>query len=80
MTTTDPDIRLRLLHFAKLRPARPPRREAGSRRHAELVVVEADHLIGRPTHVSWDQAGALFVAGTNIELGPVELLLNAVKQ
>ena len=32
--------------------------------HAELVVVEADHLIGRPTHVSWEQAGALFVAGT----------------
>ena len=33
--------------------------------HAELVVVEADHLIGRPTHVSWQsRAGALFVAGT----------------
>ena len=32
--------------------------------HAELVVVEADHLVGRPTHVSWEQAGALFVAGT----------------
>ena len=32
--------------------------------HAELVVVEADHLIGRPSHVSWEQAGALFVAGT----------------
>jgi NADPH:quinone reductase-like Zn-dependent oxidoreductase len=32
--------------------------------HAELVVVEADNLIGRPTHVSWEQAGALFVAGT----------------
>ena len=32
--------------------------------HADLVVVEADHLIGRPTHVSWEQAGALFVAGT----------------
>jgi NADPH:quinone reductase-like Zn-dependent oxidoreductase len=32
--------------------------------HAELVVVEAEHLIGRPTHVSWEQAGALFVAGT----------------
>jgi NADPH:quinone reductase-like Zn-dependent oxidoreductase len=32
--------------------------------HAELVVVEADHLIGRPTHVSWEQVGALFVAGT----------------
>ena len=32
--------------------------------HAELVVVEADDLIARPTHVSWEQAGALFVAGT----------------
>src|SRR3984957_20866398 len=32
--------------------------------HAELVVVEADNLISRPAHVSWEQAGALFVAGT----------------
>jgi hypothetical protein len=32
--------------------------------HAELVVIEADNLITRPTHVSWEQAGALFVAGT----------------
>jgi NADPH:quinone reductase-like Zn-dependent oxidoreductase len=32
--------------------------------HAELVVVEADHLVHRPAHVSWEQAGALFVAGT----------------
>ena len=32
--------------------------------HAELVIVEADHLVGRPAHVSWEQAGALFVAGT----------------
>jgi NADPH:quinone reductase-like Zn-dependent oxidoreductase len=31
---------------------------------AELVVVEAGHLIHRPAHVSWEQAGALFVAGT----------------
>jgi NADPH:quinone reductase-like Zn-dependent oxidoreductase len=31
---------------------------------AELVVIEADHLIHRPAHVSWEQAGALFVAGT----------------
>jgi NADPH:quinone reductase-like Zn-dependent oxidoreductase len=31
---------------------------------AELVVVEANHLIHRPAHVSWEQAGALFVAGT----------------
>ena len=32
--------------------------------HAELVVVEADHLVHRPAHVPWEQAGALFVAGT----------------
>jgi NADPH:quinone reductase-like Zn-dependent oxidoreductase len=32
--------------------------------HAELVVVEADHLVHRPAKVSWEQAGALFVAGT----------------
>ena len=31
---------------------------------AELVVVEADHLVHRPARVPWDQAGALFVAGT----------------
>jgi NADPH:quinone reductase-like Zn-dependent oxidoreductase len=32
--------------------------------HAELVVVGADHLVPRPAHVPWEQAGALFVAGT----------------
>jgi NADPH:quinone reductase-like Zn-dependent oxidoreductase len=32
--------------------------------HAELVVVDADHLTARPTHVSWEVAGSLFVAGT----------------
>ena len=31
---------------------------------AELVVVEANHLAHRPAHVPWEQAGALFVAGT----------------
>ena len=31
---------------------------------AELVVVEADNLVPRPQNVSWEQAGALFVAGT----------------
>ena len=31
---------------------------------AELVVVDADHVVYRPAHVSWEQAGALFVAGT----------------
>ncbi|HTB78560.1 MAG TPA: NADP-dependent oxidoreductase [Polyangiaceae bacterium] len=32
--------------------------------HAELVVVDVDHLIRRPANVSWEQAGALFVVGT----------------
>src|ERR1700722_6387502 len=32
--------------------------------HAELVVVDADHLVRRPAHVPWEEAGALFVAGT----------------
>jgi NADPH:quinone reductase-like Zn-dependent oxidoreductase len=31
---------------------------------AELVVVDADHLVHRLAHVSWEQAGALFVAGS----------------
>ncbi len=31
---------------------------------AELVIVDADHLVHRPAHVPWEQAGALFVAGT----------------
>jgi NADPH:quinone reductase-like Zn-dependent oxidoreductase len=31
---------------------------------AEFVVVEAGHLVPRPRNVSWEQAGALFVAGT----------------
>jgi NADPH:quinone reductase-like Zn-dependent oxidoreductase len=31
---------------------------------AELVVVEADDLVPRPANMSWEQAGALFVAGT----------------
>ena len=31
---------------------------------AEFVVVEADNLVLRPANVSWEQAGALFVAGT----------------
>ena len=26
--------------------------------HAELVVVDADHLVRRPSNVSWEQAGA----------------------
>src|SRR5258708_25142665 len=32
--------------------------------HAELVVVEAAHLVHKPAGVSWDTAGALFAAGT----------------
>ena len=31
---------------------------------AEFVVVEADNLVPRPPNVPWEQAGALFVAGT----------------
>jgi NADPH:quinone reductase-like Zn-dependent oxidoreductase len=32
--------------------------------HAELVVAPADQLTPKPPNVSWDAAGALFVAGT----------------
>lgn len=32
--------------------------------HAEYVVVDAGNLTGRPANVPWEQAGALFVAGT----------------
>jgi NADPH:quinone reductase-like Zn-dependent oxidoreductase len=32
--------------------------------HAEYVLVEADHLTPRPQGLPWEQAGALFVAGT----------------
>lgn len=32
--------------------------------HADLVIVEADHIVPRPANVPWEQAGALFVAGT----------------
>ena len=32
--------------------------------HAEFVIVEASDLIHRPHNVSWEVAGALFVAGT----------------
>jgi NADPH:quinone reductase-like Zn-dependent oxidoreductase len=32
--------------------------------HAELVVVDADHLVARPPGVPWEVAGALFVVGT----------------
>jgi len=32
--------------------------------HAEFVLVESGNLVPRPPNVSWEQAGALFVAGT----------------
>ena len=32
--------------------------------HAEYVVVPADHLTPRPANVSWEAAGALYVAGS----------------
>jgi NADPH:quinone reductase-like Zn-dependent oxidoreductase len=32
--------------------------------HAEYVLAEAGHIVRRPANVSWEQAGALFVAGT----------------
>ncbi|HKI58020.1 MAG TPA: NADP-dependent oxidoreductase [Trueperaceae bacterium] len=32
--------------------------------HAEYVVAEADKLVHKPRNVSWESAGALFVAGT----------------
>jgi NADPH:quinone reductase-like Zn-dependent oxidoreductase len=31
---------------------------------AEFALVESSHLVPRPANVSWEQAGALFVAGT----------------
>jgi NADPH:quinone reductase-like Zn-dependent oxidoreductase len=31
---------------------------------AEYVIANAGHLVRRPAHVPWEQAGALFVAGT----------------
>lgn len=32
--------------------------------HAELVAVDADKVVRKPENVSWESAGALFVAGT----------------
>ena len=37
--------------------------------HAELVAVDADHLVLRPSNVSWEAAGALFVAGATAWAG-----------
>lgn len=33
--------------------------------HAELVLVDEDHLTAKPAALDWDVAGALFVAGTS---------------
>jgi NADPH:quinone reductase-like Zn-dependent oxidoreductase len=32
--------------------------------HAELVLVEVEHAVRKPSKVPWEQAGSLFVAGT----------------
>src|SRR5271168_4527366 len=44
---------------------------------AELVVVEAGNLVPRPANVSWEQAGALFVAGTTAYAAVRSVNLNA---
>jgi NADPH:quinone reductase-like Zn-dependent oxidoreductase len=44
---------------------------------AELVLVEADNLVPRPANVSWEQAGALFVAGTTAYAAVQSVALNA---
>jgi NADPH:quinone reductase-like Zn-dependent oxidoreductase len=44
---------------------------------AELVVVEAGNLVPRPANVSWEQAGALFVAGTTAYAAVRSVALNA---
>jgi NADPH:quinone reductase-like Zn-dependent oxidoreductase len=52
--------------------------------HAELVIVEAGNLVPRPAGVSWEAAGALFVAGTTayaavraVNAGPDDTLVVA---
>jgi NADPH:quinone reductase-like Zn-dependent oxidoreductase len=44
---------------------------------AELVVVESGNLVPRPANVSWEQAGALFVAGTTAYAAVRSVALNA---
>src|ERR1700728_5349860 len=44
---------------------------------AELVVVETGNLVRRPANVSWEQAGALFVAGTTAYAAVRSVALNA---
>src|SRR5580692_10308735 len=44
---------------------------------AEYVLVEPGHLVPRPANVSWEQAGALFVAGTTAYAAVRSVGLNA---
>jgi NADPH:quinone reductase-like Zn-dependent oxidoreductase len=44
---------------------------------AEFVVVESGNLVPRPANVSWEQAGALFVAGTTAYAAVRSVNLNA---
>jgi NADPH:quinone reductase-like Zn-dependent oxidoreductase len=44
---------------------------------AELVLVDASNLVPRPANVSWEQAGALFVAGTTAYAAVRSVALNA---
>ncbi len=44
---------------------------------AELVLVEAGNLVPRPQNVSWEQAGAMFVAGTTAYAAVRAVALNA---
>jgi NADPH:quinone reductase-like Zn-dependent oxidoreductase len=44
---------------------------------AEFVVVDAGNLVPRPPNVSWEQAGALFVAGTTAYAAVRSVALNA---
>jgi len=44
---------------------------------AEFVVVESGNLVPRPRNVSWEQAGALFVAGTTAYAAVRSVNLNA---
>jgi NADPH:quinone reductase-like Zn-dependent oxidoreductase len=44
---------------------------------AEFVVVESGNLVRRPANVSWEQAGALFVAGTTAYAAVRSVNLNA---
>jgi NADPH:quinone reductase-like Zn-dependent oxidoreductase len=43
---------------------------------AELVLVDSSNLVPRPTNVSWEQAGGLFVAGTTAYAAVRSVALN----